>query len=132
MMTYGDGVADVEILKLLETHQLGSNMVTLTAVQPPARFGALVLDGQNNVTLFQEKPTGDGAWINGGFFVIEPEVFSLIRGRNCSFESIILPEISEKGALGAFKHQGFWQPVDTIRDLQRLEEAIADGKLPWV
>lgn len=130
LLTYGDGVSDVNIRELIAAHQTSGNLATLTAVQPPARFGALNLNG-DQVTSFLEKPDGDGAWVNGGFFVLEPEVFDFLEGDKSSFEVDALPLIAEAGELGVYKHTGFWQPVDTIRDLQRLEEAIAKGKLPW-
>ena len=131
LMTYGDGVANVNILELIAAHRASGNIATLTAVQPPARFGALNLTG-NQVENFQEKPVGDGAWVNGGFFVLKPEVFDFIDGDDSSFEIDALPRIANSGKLGAYKHFGFWQPVDTVRDLQRLEEAISLGVLPWV
>ena len=131
LMTYGDGVANVNILELIAVHRASGNIATLTAVQPPARFGALNLTG-NQVENFQEKPVGDGAWVNGGFFVLKPEVFDFIDGDDSSFEIDALPRIANSGKLGAYKHFGFWQPVDTLRDLQRLEEAISIGVLPWV
>jgi glucose-1-phosphate cytidylyltransferase len=131
LMTYGDGVANVNILELIAVHRASGNIATLTAVQPPARFGALNLTG-NQVENFQEKPVGDGAWVNGGFFVLKPEVFDFIDGDDSSFEIDALPRIANSGKLGAYKHFGFWQPVDTLRDLQRLEEAISLGVLPWV
>ena len=131
LLTYGDGVADVNIQELIATHKSSGNLATLTAVQPPARFGALSLVG-NQVSSFLEKPDGDGAWVNGGFFVLTPEVFSFLDGDDTSFEIDALPEIAKLGKLGVYKHTGFWQPVDTIRDLQRLGEAIDRGVLPWV
>ena len=131
LLTYGDGVADVDISKLIECHNKSSNIATLTAVQPPARFGALkLIDGQ--VVEFQEKPDGDGGWVNGGFLVVSPKVFSYLPGPNSSFEVHTLPVFAAEGALGVYKHLGFWQPVDTIRDLQRLEEFISAGMLPWI
>ena len=129
-LTYGDGVSDINIKNLLENHQISNNLVTLTAVRPPARFGALNLAG-SQVEGFQEKPEGEGAWINGGFFVVRPKVFNYINGDDSSFEFNVLPKIASEGKLGAYKHSGFWQPVDTIRDLQKLEEAIESGSLPW-
>ena len=130
LLTYGDGVSDVNILELLATHRSTGNLATLTAVQPPARFGALNLNG-TQVSSFLEKPDGDGAWVNGGFFVLSPKVFDYLGGDDSSFEIDTLPRIAEAGKLGAYKHTGFWQPVDTIRDLQRLEEAFDKGLLPW-
>jgi glucose-1-phosphate cytidylyltransferase len=130
LLTYGDGVSDVNISELIASHQLSGNFATLTAVQPPARFGALNLNG-NQVASFQEKPDGDGAWVNGGFLVLKPEVFDFLKGDDSSFEIDALPKIAKLDKLGVYKHSGFWQPVDTIRDLQRLEEAIGKGVLPW-
>jgi len=130
LLTYGDGVSNVNISELIASHQLSGNLATLTAVQPPARFGALNLNG-NQVASFQEKPNGDGGWVNGGFFVLKPEVFDFLKGDDSSFEIDALPKIAKSGKLGVYKHSGFWQPVDTIRDLQRLEEAIGKGVLPW-
>ena len=130
LLTYGDGVSDIDIQKLIVNHQSSNNLATLTAVQPPARFGALNLKG-NQVISFQEKPEGDGAWVNGGFFVLTPEIFDYLDGDNSSFEIDALPKVADAGKLGAYKHSGYWQPVDTIRDLQRLEEALKSGALPW-
>ncbi len=131
LMTYGDGVADVNIDALVSEHRLSGNMATLTAVQPPARFGALELLG-NQVKNFQEKPAGEGAWVNGGFFVVSPKIFDYTGDDKSSFETDSLPKIAKLGKLGVYKHTGFWQPVDTIRDLHRLEEAISKGFLKWV
>ena len=131
LLTYGDGVSDVDIQKLIIRHQRSNNLVTLTAVQPPARFGALNLKG-NQVISFQEKPEGDGAWVNGGFFVLTPKIFNYLNSDSSSFEIDALPKVASEGKLGAYKHSGYWQPVDTIRDLQRLEEAIESGALPWM
>lgn len=131
LLTYGDGVSDVNIHELITAHQFSGNLATLTAVQPPARFGALNLIG-NQVEKFQEKPDGEGAWVNGGFLVLKPQVFDFLDGDDSSFEIDALPKIAKLGKLGVYKHSGFWQPVDTIRDLQRLEEAIYRGILPWV
>jgi len=131
LLTYGDGVSDVDIEKLILAHQSSKNIATLTAVKPPARFGALNLVG-NQVKSFQEKPEGEGAWVNGGFLVVGPEIFEFLGGDKSSFEIDALPKIADLGKLGVYKHSGFWQPVDTIRDLQRLEEAIERGVLPWV
>jgi glucose-1-phosphate cytidylyltransferase len=130
LLTYGDGVSDVDISKLVNDHKRSGNIATLTAVQPPARFGALNLNG-TQVTGFEEKPKGEGAWINGGFFVLSPKVLDLIPTTDCSFEFDVLPVMAAQGVLGSFKHEGFWQPVDTLRDLARLEEAVNYGKLPW-
>ena len=131
LLTYGDGVADVDISKLINRHITSSNIATLTAVQPPARFGALKITSEQ-VTEFQEKPDGDGGWVNGGFLVVSPEIFSYVPGPSSSFEVDTLPKLAAEGKLGVHKHSGFWQPVDTIRDLQRLEEFISVGTLPWI
>lgn len=131
LLTYGDGVSDVNVQKLIDTHKKSNNWVTLTAVQPPARFGALILNG-SQVVNFQEKPVGDGALVNGGFFVVSPKIFKLLKSDNESFEVDTLPNVASTGKLGAYKHYGYWQPVDTIRDLERLEEAIDGGVLPWI
>jgi glucose-1-phosphate cytidylyltransferase len=130
LLTYGDGVSDIDIEGLLSSHRKSNNVATLTAVQPPARFGALNLSG-NQVVSFQEKPEGDGAWVNGGFFALTPKIFDYLGGDNSSLEIDALPKVASDGKLGFYKHSGFWQPVDTIRDLQRLEEAIELGALPW-
>jgi glucose-1-phosphate cytidylyltransferase len=131
LLTYGDGVSDVNIQELISAHRRSGNVATLTAVQPPARFGALNLD-KNQVVNFQEKPLGEGSWVNGGYLVLSPDIFSYLDGDGSSLELDALPKIAEEGKLGVYKHSGFWQPVDTIRDLQRLEEAIAKGALPWI
>ena len=130
-LTYGDGVGDIDINQLLSCHNRGKGIATLTAVQPPARFGALQLTG-DSVTGFVEKPVGDGGWVNGGFFCLSPKVFEYLGGDSCSFEGDALPRIAQSGDLKAYKHDGFWQPVDTLRDLARLEEAIAAKRLPWI
>jgi glucose-1-phosphate cytidylyltransferase len=131
LLTYGDGVSDVDISSLLKKHKELDNYVTLTAVHPPARFGVVDLKG-DRVVGFEEKPKGDGAWVNGGFFVITPKIFDYLSTESASLEIDVLPKIAKDQKLGAYKHTGFWQPVDTIRDLYRLEEAIAAGALPWV
>ena len=130
-LSYGDGISDVDFNALLALHKENNNFITLTAVQPPARFGALKLMG-TQVQSFQEKPEGDGAWVNGGFFVITPKIFDYIESESASLEIDILPRIASQGKLGSYKHFGYWQPVDTIRDLQRLEESIESGSLPWI
>jgi glucose-1-phosphate cytidylyltransferase len=112
-------------------HNLSNKEATLTAVQPPARFGALNLRG-DEVVSFEEKPNGEGAWINGGFFVLSPKILSKIPSTDCSFEFDVLPQLAQNGNLNSYKHNGFWQPVDTLRDLQRLEEEIGKKSLPWL
>jgi glucose-1-phosphate cytidylyltransferase len=129
-MTYGDGVGDVDISAVIATHQKAKKKATVTAVQPPGRFGALQVEGEF-VTGFIEKPEGDGGWINGGFFVLEPSVLETIKGDGTTWEQEPLRGLSAKGELHAYKHRGFWQPMDTMRDRQYLEELWAAGKAPW-
>ena len=128
--TYGDGVADVDISALVDLHLREGREATLTAVQPPGRYGALHLEG-NAVNQFQEKPDGDNAWINGGFFVLQPSVLDRIPEDRTSFESDVLPRLAADGQLSAYKHSGFWQPMDTLRDRTKLEEMWATGDAPW-
>ena len=128
--TYGDGVADVNISALIDHHKQQGLKATLTAVQPPGRYGALHLEG-DAVSQFQEKPDGDNAWINGGFFVLEPAVLDLIDGDLTNWEADVLPKLAIDGQLSAYRHRGFWQPMDTLRDRNRLEELWAHGQAPW-
>ena len=128
--TYGDGVADVNVSALVEHHWQQGRLATLTAVQPPGRYGALGLD-ENAVHHFQEKPDGDGAWINGGYFVLEPSVIDLVDGDACVWEQGPLNHLASTGQLSSYQHQGFWQPMDTLRDRQKLEELWASGQAPW-
>ena len=129
-MTYGDGVGDVDISAVIARHQKAKKKATVTAVQPPGRFGALQVEGES-VTGFIEKPEGDGGWINGGFFVLEPSVLETIKGDGTTWEQEPLRGLSAKGELHAYKHRGFWQSMDTMRDRQYLEELWAAGKAPW-
>lgn len=129
-MTYGDGVGSVDISAAIEFHIAHGKLATMTAVQPPGRFGALDLDG-NQVNLFLEKPQGDGGWINGGFFVLKPEVINLIDGDSTLWEKGPLETLAKKGQLQAFFHSGFWQPMDTLRDKNYLEELWSSGNAPW-
>ena len=129
-MTYGDGVGDVDISALVAAHKKAGKKATVTAVQPPGRFGALQVEGES-VTGFIEKPEGDGGWINGGFFVLEPSVLQTIKGDATTWELEPLKGLSAKGELHAYRHMGFWQPMDTMRDRQYLEELWAEGKAPW-
>jgi glucose-1-phosphate cytidylyltransferase len=128
--TYGDGVADINIGDLISHHQKHECQATLTAVQPPGRYGAIGLDG-HLVHHFQEKPEGDGGWINGGYFVLEPSVLKLLDGDNCTWEGDPLTKLASSGQLNAYFHQGFWQPMDTLRDRQKLEELWESGQAPW-
>ena len=130
--TYGDGVADVQIDQLIKKHQAGGKLATVTAVQPPGRYGMLALDPEASlVSGFQEKPQGDGGWINGGFFVLEPEVLDLIEGDSTTWEQEPLRRLAADGQLQAYQHRGFWQPMDTLRDRVQLEELWNSGKAPW-
>jgi glucose-1-phosphate cytidylyltransferase len=131
MVTYGDGVGDIDIRALVDFHHEHGKLATVTAVRPPARFGGLVLNGGNEVREFSEKPqTGEG-WINGGFFVFEPEVFDYLRGDGAILEREPLEDLAADGQLMAYCHQGFWQPMDTLREKQLLESLWASGKVPW-
>ena len=129
-LTYGDGVADVDVRALVSFHRSKKVKATLTAVQPPGRFGALVLDDRI-ITSFQEKPKGDGGWINGGFFVLSPEVLDYIDGDSTVWEREPLEALAKDRQLAAYFHHGFWQPMDTLRDKNHLEEIWAGGRAPW-
>jgi Nucleoside-diphosphate-sugar pyrophosphorylase involved in lipopolysaccharide biosynthesis/translation initiation factor 2B, gamma/epsilon subunits (eIF-2Bgamma/eIF-2Bepsilon) len=130
MLTYGDGVADVDIAKLVQFHQSHGKMATVTAVRPPARFGGLALEG-DTVRRFEEKPQIGEGWINGGFFVLQPEVIDFITGDEVLWERGPLETIAEMGQLKAFQHEGFWQAMDTVRDRNTLEALWASGNAPW-
>lgn len=129
-MTYGDGVADVDITALLKFHREHGKQATVTATQPPGRYGALNLDG-TTVKNFMEKPVGDGGWINGGFFVLSPKALDLIDGDATIWERKPLESLAAADQLEAFFHRGFWQPMDTLRDKIHLEELWLSGKAPW-
>jgi glucose-1-phosphate cytidylyltransferase len=129
-MTYGDGVSDVDISASITFHRNHGKLVTVTAVQPPARFGGLVIDG-TAISEFQEKPQGEGGWINGGFFVLSPEAIREVREENWMFEREPMQNLTAKKQVQAFFHRGFWQPMDTLRDKQRLEELWSSGRAPW-
>ena len=128
--TYGDGVSDVDLTKLIAFHKAHGKLATVTAVQPPGRFGALDLKA-DAVTSFIEKPHGDGMYINGGFFVLSPKVFDLIDGDDSIWEKKPLETLAQEGQLHAYKHHGFWQPMDTLRDKQLLEDLWAGGAATW-
>jgi glucose-1-phosphate cytidylyltransferase len=131
-MTYGDGVCDLNISNCIELHRQENALCTLTAVQPPGRFGAFTLTGgKANISQFHEKPLGDGSWINGGFFVMEPEVIDYIDGDQTSWESEPMKKLANEDKLFAYKHDGFWQSMDTLRDKMVLEEVWARGDAPW-
>jgi len=128
--TYGDGVADVDIGAQVAFHLQHGKLATVTAVQPPGRYGALFRDG-NGVLGFQEKPPGDGGWINGGFFVLNSRVLDYIEGDHSSWEGTPLETLANQGEVQAFDHRGFWQPMDTLRDKTYLDQLWASGKAPW-
>ena len=131
MVTYGDGLGNINIAKLLEFHSQHGKQSTVTAVRPPARFGQLTLDG-DKVTEFGEKQHADGGWINGGFFVIEPQVVDLIKNDSDPFETSALPTLAKRDQLRAFHHEGFWQPMDTLREKNELSEYAKSGLTPWL
>lgn len=131
MLTYGDGVSDVDINQLLEFHRSHGRLATVTAVRPPARFGDLAID-QRRVTSFQEKPQAGEGWINGGFFVFEPGIFEFIADDSTILEKAPLELLARKGELMAFEHAGYWQSMDTLRDKHALEEMWATGAARWV
>jgi len=128
--TYGDGVSDIDIGESIRFHRNHGKLVTLTAVQPPGRFGALDMDG-TQVNSFQEKPQGDGAWVNGGYFVLSPKVVDYIEDDSTVWEKQPLEQIARQSQLQAYQHRGFWQPMDTLRDKMILEEMWQSGKAPW-
>lgn len=128
--TYGDGVSDVNIGELIEFHKTHGKLATLTAIQPPGRFGSLILDG-HKINSFQEKPPGDGAWINGGFFVLSPKVIDQIQDDTTFWEKKPMEQLAQEGQIDAYFHHGFWKPMDTLRDKIHLEELWQSGKAPW-
>jgi len=130
MATYGDGVADISISDLLSFHRSHGKIATLTAVRPPARFGSLEIDN-GRVINFAEKPTGDVGWINGGFLVLEPDIFEYIADDETSFERDPMEKLAAEGQLMAFEHHGFFQPMDTLRERRQLEDLWSSGKAPW-
>ncbi|MCP3905649.1 MAG: glucose-1-phosphate cytidylyltransferase [Planctomycetes bacterium] len=130
LMTYGDGVADIDLPRLVEFHRTRERAVTFTAVHPPSGFGHPRLEGDRAVA-FAEKDEADGHWINGGFFVIEPTVLTSIDGPQTSFEAEVLPRLATAGQLTAYRHEGFWQPMDTLRDVRALNALWAGGTAPW-
>lgn len=129
--TYGDGVADIDISGLLSFHLSTGKLATVTAVRPPGRFGALSIKNDSEVSAFLEKPEGDGNWINGGYFVLEPDVLDLIDGDDTAWEQEPMSALAHQGQLSAFRHTGIWQPVDTLRDKEQLISIWESGKLPW-
>ena len=132
MLTYGDGVGDIDINKLIKFHKSHGKAMTMTSAQPEGRFGALNIDDKNRVREFREKPKGDGGWVNAGFFVCEPKVFDYItEGDNSIFEREPLQNLALDGELFAFKHEGFWKPMDTLRDKLELQKLWESKKAPW-
>ncbi|MBI4979772.1 MAG: glucose-1-phosphate cytidylyltransferase [Spirochaetes bacterium] len=131
MMTYGDGVADINIRELVASHQKSGCTATITAVQPSGRFGVLNIGQDNKVNSFQEKPRGDGSWINGGFFVLEPSIFKLLHDDAIAWEREPLESIAKQGQLNAYHHHGFWKPMDTLRDKNELDELWRTNSAPW-
>lgn len=130
--TYGDGVGNVDITRLVAFHRAQGTLVTLTAVKPPGRFGAFSMaQGQHKVTSFREKPTGDGTWVNGGYFVVEPAAIDMVADDSTVWEQEPLEALAHSGQLSAYPHDGFWQPMDTLRDRKLLEDLWASGKAPW-
>jgi glucose-1-phosphate cytidylyltransferase len=131
LLTYGDGVADIDIAALIAFHRRAGTLATLTAVRPQGRFGALDLGADNTVTSFSEKPPGDGGYINGGFFVLEPGIFDYIEGDATLWERGPLEHLAADHQLSAYVHDGFWQPMDTLRDKNLLESLWSEGHAPW-
>lgn len=129
-MTYGDGIGNIDIAALVAFHREQKSLATLTATQQPGRFGALVLEG-SRIKRFDEKPHGDGGWINGGFFVLSPKVIDYISGDDTHWEREPLETLAREGALSAYLHHGFWHPMDTLRDKNYLEDLWVTGKAPW-
>jgi glucose-1-phosphate cytidylyltransferase len=128
--TYGDGLSDIDIGKVIDFHRKQGRHATVCAVQPPGRFGALDIDG-TRIIRFQEKPSGDGSWINGGFFVLQKKALDYIDGDSCIWERGPMESLARDGQLSAFTHEGFWHPMDTLRDKIRLEELWQSGSAPW-
>lgn len=132
MLTYGDGIGDVDISELLEFHKSHGRVATVTSTQPTGRFGALNVNDENKVESFQEKPQGDGFWVNAGFFVLQPEIFDFIEGDGTILEREPLENLAREGQLMTYKHRGFWQPMDTMRDRLLLEDLLKTNQAPWV
>ena len=131
LLTYGDGISDIDIIKTINFHKNHKKKLSMTAVQPDGRYGSLKIEQDNKVSNFEEKPLGDGTWINGGFFVCEPSVIDLIKDDSTIFEREPLNQLSKQGELMAMKHSGFWGCMDTMRDKNRLSELWDMNKAPW-
>lgn len=132
MLTYGDGVADLNIKDTLDFHRSHGKIITVTAVQPEGRFGSLITNDENKVTEFAEKPRGDGKWINGGYFVCEPEILDFITDDQTVFEGEPLQNLAHSGNIFSYQHSGFWKPMDTLRDKKQLDQIIKDESAPWM
>ena len=130
-VTYGDGLSNVNIDSLIESHKKSNKLATITAVQPIGRYGSLKIENNNDITGFQEKVAGDGSWINGGYFILEPKVLDLIDGDQTIWEQEPLIKLAEDNQLNAFKHDGFWQPMDTLREKNQLQELWDKKEAPW-
>jgi glucose-1-phosphate cytidylyltransferase len=130
-LTYGDGVGNIDVTKVIEFHREHGRRATVTAVRPSSRFGQLALEEDGRVSAFMEKPHDEGGWINGGFFVLSRQVGSYIEGDETLWEREPLEQLAQEGELRAFSHHGFWQPMDTLRDRQQLEELWARREAPW-
>ncbi len=131
MLTYGDGVADIDLNELIKSHKNSKKFATVTAVQPLGRFGTLNITDGEVVSSFHEKPKGDNAWLNGGFFVLEPEVFKYIKEESTLWENEPMETLARESQLNAYRHKGFWRPMDTLRDKTDLEKLWNDGSAPW-
>ena len=132
MLTYGDGVSDVNIPELIRCHDMAGKLVTLTSIQPVGRFGSIDIDNSGSIKTFKEKPAGDGAWINGGFFVMEPGVFDYLNdGDDTILERKPMESLAEAGELNAYKHHGFWHSMDTLKDKNELTDMWIKGSAPW-
>lgn len=132
LLTYGDGVTDVNIKELVQFHKKHKRFVTLTAIQPSGRYGSLSFGEEDSVRKFREKPKGDGAWVNGGFFVMQPEIFNYLKDDNSILEDGIIEKIAKENQLIAYKHDGFWQSMDSLRDKNFLENLINTNKAQWM
>ena len=130
-MTYGDGLSDIDITSEISFHRRHGKLATVAAVQPSGRFGVLKINDKNHVTRFEEKPSHEIGWINGGFFILEPEVLTYVKGDETSWEAEPLSRLAQDGQLAAFQHTGYWQPCDTLRDKRELEAIWATGNAPW-
>ena len=129
-LTYGDGLSNVDVSQIIATHKKNNTLATQTAVQPPGKFGAITIENEK-VTTFEEKPKGDAGWVNGGFFVLEPSVVDYIQGDTTMFEREPLQQLTKENQLSAYYHRGFWHPMDTLRDKNKLEELWSNGNAPW-